>query len=584
MKTIISLAVPLALLCGPAWPAAVSTSESMQPERGYSRENKAPIEAAEFMIVAAHPVAARAGYDVLARGGTAMDAAVATQMVLNLVEPQSSGLGGGAFLLYYDAGNESLHTLDGRETAPMAIEPDRFLDDAGDPLPWWQRITGGGSVGVPGTLKLMEEAHRRFGREDWAALLAPAIELARNGFTVSPRMAASIAEAADRGLTDFETTRQYFFDAAGNPLAAGATLTNPAFAVTLETIATEGSAPFYSGEIARDIVDTVNARRPGSIALSDLAAYEVVERPPVCAPFRAWRVCGMGPPSSGGLTVGQIVGMVGTFAPGEGEFDADEVHRIAEASKLAYADRAAYMADSDFVPVPIAGLLDPAYLRRRAALIDAGSAMPEAAAGQPPRLDASERPAPDLHAELAGTSHVSIVDRYGNALSLTTTIESGFGSRLMTRGFLLNNELTDFSPVASVDGVAVANRIEPGKRPRSSMAPTIVFDADGRPVLVAGSPGGSRIIGYVANAVVAILDHGMNPQTAVAAGHFGNRNGATELEKDTGLESLRDALESMGHEIDIGDMNSGLHVIAIGEDGRLSGGADPRREGVALGR
>lgn len=578
-KILRTVTLLLAMAGGPA-----SANEPVQPERGFDRESKAAVHAGEFMIVAAHPLAAQAGYDVLARGGTAMDAAVATQMVLNLVEPQSSGIGGGAFLVYYDRANDALRTIDGRETAPAGIEPDRFLDAAGDPLPWWERITGGGSVGIPGTLKLLEAGHRQFGREPWADLIAPAITLAREGFAVSPRLAASVAEAADRGLTRFETTRAYFFDDEGHPVAAGERLVNEAFARTLEIIAAEGAASFYSGDIAHALVDTVNASRPGSMSVADLAAYEAVERPAVCAPFRGFRVCGMGPPSSGALTVGQILGLLSRFEPGSGDFDAAAVHRFAEAAKLAYADRAVYMADSDYVDVPSTGLLDPVYLEDRAALIADDRAMTEAEAGRPPRLEGAVEYAPDAGTEQPGTSHVSIVDGDGNVLSLTTTIESGFGSRLMTGGFLLNNELTDFSPVAEVDGRPVANRIEPNKRPRSSMAPTIVFDAAGAPVLAAGSPGGSQIINYVAKTIVAILERGVDPQSAVSAPHFGNRNGDTELEAGTGAESLRAPLEALGHAIRTGDMNSGLHVIAIDRRGGLTGGADPRREGVALGR
>ncbi len=560
----------------------VRASGDIQPERGFGRDDKTMVEAGEFMIVAAHPLAARAGYDQLARGGSAMDAAIAAQLVLNLVEPQSSGIGGGAFLVYYDAASDRLTTLDGRETAPAAIEADRLLGTDGEPLPWWQRVTGGGSVGVPGTLALLEQGHARFGRLPWASLVAPAITLAEQGFTVSPRLAASIAEAADRGLREFDRTRDYFLPG-DRPLAAGTRRANPAFAATLRAIAADGSTPFYHGDIGRDLVATVNASRPGSITTDDLASYRVVERPAVCAPFRRYRVCGMGPPSSGAITVGQILGIVGHFPPGEGDFDVDAVHRFAEAGRLAFADRAAYVADSDFVPVPVAGLLDPAYLAGRAGLLDAHRAGGRAEAGQPPSLAPLAARAADPGRERPGTSHLSIVDAAGNVLSMTTTIESGFGSRLMTGGFLLNNELTDFSPVARVDGVAVANRIAGGKRPRSSMAPTIVFD-DGAPVLVVGSPGGSRIIGYVAKTLVGILDHGLSAQQAVDAAHFGNRNGATEVEAGDAAATRAQALRARGHEVEIGDMNSGLHVIAIGADGRLAGAADPRREGVALGR
>ncbi|GJL83182.1 MAG: gamma-glutamyltranspeptidase [marine bacterium B5-7] len=571
------------LLSVQASQSATTDTESVAPEQGFGVMDKPAIFANRFMIVAAHPDAAKAGYEVLVKGGSAVDAAVATQMVLNLVEPQSSGLGGGAFLVYYDNASRTLHTFDGRETAPASIQADRFLDTDGNPLPWWQRITGGGSVGVPGTLKLLEVVHQRFGTLPFDSLLEPAIHMASEGFTVSPRMSASIADASDKGLMDFATTRDYFLDAAGEPLAAGSRQTNPEFANTLQLIARHGSSVFYEGEIAEDIVATINASRADSISLDDLANYRVIERPAVCAAFRTYRVCGMGPPSSGALTVGQILGILNHRAPSENGPDSRFIHRFAEAGKLAYADRAMYIADSDFVPVPVTGLLDPDYLGQRAALIDDHAAMPEATAGQPPSLNTLTAFQPDNHRDLPGTSHISIIDESGNIVSMTTTIESGFGSRLMTHGFLLNNELTDFAAIASEDGELKANRIEPGKRPRSSMAPSIVLDAAGQPVLIAGSPGGSRIINYVAKTLALILDFDMSPQQAVSLPHFGNRNGATELEEGPFLDNVANDLTALGHQVKRSNMNSGLHVIRIHADGRLEGGADPRREGVALG-
>ncbi len=562
---------------------AATTPESVQPEKGYGIENKTATRATDFMIVAAHPDAARIGYDILTRGGAAMDAAVAVQLTLNLVEPQSSGIGGGAFLVYWDAEARQLHTLDGRETAPASISTGHFLDDNGKPEPWWDRVVGGGSVGVPGTLKLLETAHLQFGKLDWPTLLQPAQDLAQNGFTVSPRMANSIRSAADKGLRKFAASRNYFFDADGVPLAAGTVTRNPEFARTLELIARHGSRVFYEGEIAADLVDTVNRSAPGSISLDDLRNYKVISRPPVCAPYRKYRVCGMGPPSSGALTLGQVLGMLQDYEFSGAGFTAEHVHLLSESQKLAYADRALYMADSDFVPVPVNGLLDAAYLQDRALLIDSNKAMEKARAGNPPRLMASARLATVNSTEAPGTSHISIVDRYGNFLSMTTTIETGFGSRLMTGGFLLNNELTDFSAIADIDGIAVANRIQPGKRPRSSMAPTIVFDARGNPILAAGSPGGSRIINYVAKTIVGILDLGLTAQQAVSTPNFSNRNGATELEADTTAVNWADQLQVMGHTIRSVNMNSGIHVIHLDTDGVLHGGVDPRREGVALG-
>ncbi|SDE70873.1 gamma-glutamyltransferase [Rhodospira trueperi] len=535
-----------------------------------------------FMVAAANPLAAEAGRAVLAEGGTAADAAVAVQMMLNLVEPQSSGIGGGAFALYWDASERRLITLDGREKAPMAADETYWLGPDGEPVSWWDAVVGGRSVGVPGTLKLLETMHQRYGSQAWADLLQPTIETADAGFEISPRLAESIAAAQEKKLDLFETARAYFFAADGTPKTAGTVLRNPAFADTLRLIAEQGSAPFYEGEIAANIVAAVKTEiNPGILTLDDLAAYEVVERAPVCVPYRAYEVCGMGPPTSGGLTVGQILGMLEAFDLPAMEPSAEAWHLYIEAAKLAYADRALYMADSDYVDMPTRGLIDAGYLAGRAGLIDPDSAMDRAEAGSPP-WDEAAIWSPDTQVERPGTSHFVIVDSHGDMLSMTTTIETGFGSRVMTRGFLLNNELTDFARAPEDDGRPVANRVEGGKRPRSSMSPTIVFKDD-EPVVLVGSPGGSRIINYVANALVAMLDWGMDPQAAVSMGHVVNRNGATDLEEGSDAEALAEALQALGHEINVRLLESGLHAIRIGADGSLTGGADPRREGVALG-
>ncbi|MBB4266905.1 gamma-glutamyltransferase [Roseospira visakhapatnamensis] len=541
------------------------------------------VVATSAMVAAANPLAAEAGRVVLAAGGSAADAAVAVQMMLNLVEPQSSGIGGGAFAVIWDPAEGRLTTLDGRETAPMAADDTYWLDEDGAPLAWWDAVVGGRSVGVPGTLKLLETLHAHHGRLAWPDLLKPAIETAETGFAMSPRLAASIAAAQDKKLDLFEATRAYFFNADGTPKTAGTVLRNPVFADTLRLIGRHGSAPFYEGEIAADIVAAVRTNiNPGILTPEDLAAYTVVERAPVCVPYRAYEVCGMGPPSSGALTVGQILGMLAGFdMPGLGP-SPEAWHLYAEAAKLAYADRALYMADSDFVAMPTRGLVDPAYLADRATLIDPAAAMATPAEAGTPPWDEAARLAPDTQPERPGTSHFVIVDADGLMISMTTTIETGFGSRVMTRGFLLNNELTDFSRAPEAgDGTPIANRVEGGKRPRSSMSPTIVF-RDGTPVLLIGSPGGSRIIHYVANALVAILDWGMDPQAALDMGHVVNRNGPTELEEGTEAETLAGALSALGHEITVRPHVSGLHAIQI-RDGRLIGAADPRREGVALG-
>jgi gamma-glutamyltranspeptidase/glutathione hydrolase len=570
------------LVAGLAWTLPATAQVDTTPEHGTGRLAKDSVVAAEFMVAAANPLAAQAGYDVLKAGGTAADAMVAVQLMLNLVEPQSSGIGGGAFMLYWDAASRSLQTFDGRETAPAAATPAYFLTAEGEPMGFWDAVVGGRSVGVPGTLRLLELAHTMHGRMAWTELFEPAIALAEAGFEVSPRMAKSIASSSEKKLAKFGAARAYFFNLDGTPLAAGTRLKNPAFATALKMIARDGADALYRGPIARDIVAAVQATtdNPGVMTLQDLADYRVKLRQPVCHDYRAYEVCGMGPPTSGGLTVGQILGVLGHFDLAGMGRTVDSVHLFAEAGKLAYADRALYMADSDFVSVPVKGLLDPAYLTARAQLVKLDGAMEKAAAGNPPWREAELR-APDSDPERPGTSHFVIRDRYGNALSMTTTIETGFGSRVMTNGFLLNNELTDFSRAPEKDGRPVANRIEAGKRPRSSMAPTMVFK-DGEPYLLVGSPGGSRIINYVAKTLVAILDWNLDVQAALDLGHFVNRNGATDLEEGTEAADLKEALEARGHQVKVRDLNSGLHAILI-KDGQLIGGADPRREGVALG-
>ncbi|MBL3586494.1 gamma-glutamyltransferase [Rhodovulum sulfidophilum] len=546
-----------------------------------NREAGRPTEARDWMVAAANPLAVEAGAEILAQGGSAADAMVAVQTVLGLVEPQSSGLGGGAFLLWYDAGTGELTTLDGRETAPLAATPQLFQTPEGEPLAFYDAVVGGRSVGTPGTPMLMEEAHRRWGRIAWPDLFDAGIGLAEGGFQVSPRLAELVASDEDR-LRRHPATEAYFFPG-GAPVAAGTELVNPAYADTLRQIARDGSRAFYTGAIAEDIVAAVRGAEdnPGLLSTVDLALYRVKERAPVCAPYRGHEICGMGPPSSGGLTVGQILGLLAPYdLAGLGPEAAESWRLIGDASRLAFADRGRYMADSDFVPVPAKGLLDPAYLAGRARLLEGDDALPETAPGKP-GWDHARLWADDRSIEFPSTSHISIVDAQGNALSMTTTIENGFGSRLFVRGFLLNNELTDFSFRTHEDGRPIANRVEPGKRPRSSMAPTIVL-TDGKPSLVIGSPGGSRIIGYVAQAIVAHLDWGMDVQQAVAMPHLLNRFGTYDLEAGTSAEDLAEPLAALGFEVGTRELNSGLHAISVGET--LQGGADPRREGIALGR
>ena len=537
------------------------------------------VQADNWMVVAANPHAVKAGADVLAAGGTAADALVAVQTMLGLVEPQSSGLGGGAFLVWYDAASGALTTFDGRETAPLAATPRLFQDANGEPLKFFDAVVGGRSVGVPGTPALLAEVHARYGNQDWAQLLAPAMKLAEDGFPVSPRLAQLVADDAER-LASSKITAAYFMPG-GFPVAAGQTLVNLPYALTLKKLSAEGAGAFYAGDLAKTIVATVQGAEanPGVLSEVDLAIYRVKERPAVCASFRAHDVCGMGPPSSGAIAVGQMLGMLDGYDLSAGPEDVNVRRLIGDASRLAFADRGRYVADSDFVPVPVAGMLDSGYLAERAKLLAGDDALPEVTPGAP-EFDHALNWADDEAIELPSTSHISIVDAAGNVASMTTTIENGFGSRLMVGGFLLNNELTDFSFRSHKDGVPIANRVEPGKRPRSSMSPTIVMK-DGAPVYVAGSPGGSRIIGYTAQAIIAMIDWGMDPQAAAALPHAVNRFGTYDLEAGTRVEGLADALGAIGYETNARALTSGLHLIAI--DDRLRGGADPRREGIALG-
>ena len=557
--------------------------EALSPDVADSLAAKArgePILAKDWMVAVANPHAATAGARVLKDGGTAADAMVAVQAVLGLVEPQSSGIGGGAFLVWFDATTGKLTTLDGRETAPMAATPQLFQNTNGERLRFWDAVVGGRSVGVPGTPALMEAAHKRWGQKAWSGLFAEAIDLAESGFPVSPRLAALVAGDADR-LRQFSDTAAYFFRG-GEALVEGSRLTNAEYADVMRQMSTEGAQVIYSGDIAQAIVDTVRGAKsnPGVISLTDLDTYKVKERPAVCTPFRGHQVCGMGPPSSGALTVGQILGLLDHFPVGS-KNDPQTLRLIGDASRLAFADRGRYMADSDFVAMPTKGLVSADYLSERAKLLTGSRALTDVLPGNPEYSHASLW-ADDVSLELPSTSHISIVDSYGNALSMTTTIENGFGSRLMTNGFLLNNELTDFSFSSHSDGVPIANRVEPGKRPRSSMSPTIVLKG-GLPTLVIGSPGGSRIIGYVAEAIVAHVDWGMNVQAAVSIPHAVNRFGTFDLEKNTSLEKMVEPMEALGYKVKLRALNSGLHAISIAKDG-LAGGADPRREGIALGQ
>jgi gamma-glutamyltranspeptidase / glutathione hydrolase len=503
------------------------------------------------MVAAAHPLAAQAGAEVLERGGSAVDAAIAVQMVLGLVEPESSGIGGGAFMLHWSESEKKLRTYDGRETAPAAARPDRFIKD-GKPMAFLDAAVGGRSVGVPGVLRMLELAHGRHGRLPWHELFTAAIRIADEGFEVAPKLREALER--ERFLREDPMARKLYY--------SGNRVVNREYAETLRAVARGGASVFYEGDIAKDIVLAVRAHeKAGDLTEEDLRSYRAVEREAVCGPYRSWRVCSMGPPSSGGVALLQILGLLErtSFARAPAQ-SAAALHFFAEAGKLAYADRARYLADPDFIAVPVKSLISPSYLEKRAKLITE-RAMTLAAPG-----DAE-----------AGTSHFSIVDSRGDVVSMTTTIEAVFGSRVMVRGFLLNNQLTDFDFMP-----ARANSVAPGKRPRSSMAPSVVFER-GEVRMAVGSPGGSMIINYVAKALVGTLDWSLDIQSAIELPNFGSRNGPTLIEQGSGYEKLAPELAERGHQVERIPLTSGLHGIERVAGG-WRGGADPRREGVARGR
>ncbi|BDU59032.1 gamma-glutamyltranspeptidase [Limnohabitans sp. MORI2] len=592
---------PIALLL---WLSACTTpphnSTPLQPEIATGFNRKADVVTTQFAVAAANPLATQAGFDVLKAGGSAVDAAIAVQMVLGLVEPQSSGLGGGAFLLH--SAGAHVQAFDGRETAPAAATEDLLLGPDGKPLAFHAAVVGGRAVGTPGVLRMLAQAHAQHGKLPWARLFEPAIRLATQGFAISPRLHAQLK--ADAYLRLDASARAYFYQANGEPHPVGHLLRNPELAVVLQRIATEGVQAFYSGEVAEAMVRKVqqHASNPGRMTLSDLANYQAKERIPLCfdhpAHARVYRICGFPPPSSGVMAIGQILGMLQhtpasmMSSPREavdGTPDPRWLHLYAEASRLAFADRAHYVADPDFVPPPSGewqSLLAPAYVRERAKLIRP-TAMPQALPSVPVRGQRSSF-APMLDQPEYGTSHISIVDAQGNALAMTTTIEDAFGSRQMVKGFLLNNELTDFSFVPrDAQGRVVANRVQPNKRPRSSMSPLLVFDkATGELVASLGSPGGAMIIHFTAKTLYGVLNWGLSPQQAIALPNFGSVGGPMVLEGGRFAPATLAALRERGHEVREQALTSGLQaVVKQNKNGKnvWVSGADPRREGEVMG-
>lgn len=593
-RKFLSIAASLVLLAGcsaqPGLQHHIPDVSSEAPERASLYTEKPGWIAKKYMIAAAHPLASDAGYRMLKAGGSAVDAAIAAQMVLTLVEPQSSGIGGGAFLMHFDG--KSIVAFDGRETAPAAATEKLFQTADGEPMNFHEAVVGGRSVGVPGVLRMLELAHAQYGKLPWATLFQPAIRLAEEGFPISPRLAALLK--AESHLKKNPAAAAYFYSPNGDALPAGHALKNPELASVLREVASGGADAFYKGAIAHDIVAKVrgHASNPGQLTVADIAGYQAKIREPVCSDYRYWTVCGMPPPSSGGVAIAQMLGILeyknmASFAPKGGALDADAIHLFSEAGRLAYADRARYIADPDFVALPgnsVKPLLDKRYLASRAAEItdqSMGRAEPGTPSGWKAAFGADRSP------DLPSTSHISIVDATGNAVAMTTTIENGFGSRQMVRGFLLNNELTDFSFDAFDARGPIANRVQAGKRPRSSMAPTLVFEKGTKNlVLTIGSPGGSAIINYVGKVLIGMMDWGLNVQQAINLPNFGSRNGPTELERGRVSGELIQQLKQKGHEVRVIDQTSGLHGImriTVHGEKMWFGGADPRREGIAQG-
>lgn len=553
--------------------------EDINPEAATARGEHTVARGAHYMMTTANPLATQAGVDILARGGSAADAVIAAQMVLNVVEPQSSGIGGGAFIVSYDAVERRIRAYDGRETAPAAARSDRFMKN-NKPIAFADAVNSGRSVGTPGLLRSLELVHENEGKLPWKALFQPAIAVATDGFAVSPRLHTLLAQ--DDALRKQSAAAAYFYDDAGDPWPVGHKLTNPALARVMNEIGRKGADAFYSGAIAHAIVDAVGRHAvPGDLALSDLSDYEARERAPLCVAYFEYRLCGMPPPSSGPLAVMQMLSILKNTPVAALKPDSlAAVHYFSEAGKLAYADRDFYVADPDFVDIPVAALLSPAYMTQRAALIQADRSMGQASAGDPVhgRAVRGQGATP----ELPSTTHIVAADATGNVVSMTSSIESAFGSKIFVKGFLLNNQLTDFS-LTNVDeyGKFVANRIEPRKRPRSSMSPMIILKHD-KPYMAIGSPGGSAIINYVAKTILGVLGWNLNIQEAIDLPNFGSRNRGLEIEKGSGLENLMPGLEAMGHEVREVDFPSGLQGLVITPEG-IEGGADPRREGLALG-
>ena len=593
MKKTSLLAALFLAACSPA-----ETQEATAQKMSADAQKGAPVnevaEKADWFISAANPYAAKAGAEILRKGGSAVDAAIATQAVLGLVEPQSSGLGGGAFLLHFDPSTQELRSYDGREIAPASATGERFLNDDGTPLNYYDAVASGLSVGVPGAPRLLEHVHQRHGTLEWASLFEGAAALADEGFEVSSRLNGLLSRFPR--LKQSTEAAAYFYDASGAPRPVGHVLKNPAYAKTLRALASGGADVFYDGPLAEEIVAAVNSGpRPGGMTLDDLKNYQVVERDPVCGPYRAYQVCSMAPPSSGGVTTLQILAFLQGFDLAKlGVASPAAQHLVMEASRLAYADRAMFLADNDMSEGAmgqadvVAGLLNPAYLQARAGLIDPAKAATSVSAGNPGEFakDASagrwQTQSADASPEPPSTTHFTIVDSAGRVVSMTSTVEFAFGAHRMAGGMILNNQLTDFSFLPVRDGMPVANAVAPFKRPRSSMAPVIVFDEAGQPWAAMGSPGGPAIIGFVVKTLIGMIDGGLSAQEAIELPNIVVPRGEVLAEEGAVSDETIEALRALGHNLRITSLTSGVHAFKRGANGALDGGADPRREGVWL--
>ena len=558
-------------------PLAQSITE-LSPEPSSQYISKKIVFARQQMIVSANPYISQAGNMILEQGGNAVDAAIATALMVTLVEPQSGGIGGGGFILYFNPKESILTSIDARETSSNTTKENQYLDNNDKPLNYGQAVFLGKSVGVPSLLKGLALLHKKYGNLEWKKLFLPTIQLAKEGFIISPRLHTLIIK--DPFLLKNTNASRYFFDKDLNPLPIGYLLKNPELAKVLEEVSIYGVEKFYEGEMARDTIQAVkNHPTPGGLNEDDLKQYQAVERKVVCGPYRTWKICGMGPPSSGGTTLISMLGILQNFPLSELK-EVDYLHYLSEAGRLAYADRDTYIADPDFIDIPIDSLIDSKYTKERSHLISIKKSMTKAKPGnfnQSPLQLGS-----DSNSELPATSHISIVDKNGQAVTMTISVASAFGSRIMTKGFFLNNEMTDFSFMAKDNQQLIANRLAPIKRPRSSMSPTFVFDERQRLVMTLGSAGGPSIINYVAKTITGVLDRNLNIQEAIDYPNIGSRNQETELEKESAVEKFAQELQLRGHPILIREMNSGTQGIFINRDG-LWGGVDGRREGVAKG-